>query len=217
MGSIGNLGDVSFKVNSDNGVLKAISFNDLKRNVSANFAEHLRPQDNPVLEFTSLGAPEYSMTIILSANLGYSPENEYSKLYSMLKSGNAQEFVLGGRKQGSYKWCITSLSSDIEKIFRDGRIVEIKTSVTMKETAQSSVSAGKFAFSRSKKYKGSTDATPAATGGSTYTVKKGDCLWKIAQQFYGKGSQYSKIFNSNKDKIKNANLIYPGQVLTIPA
>jgi len=217
MGHVGNLGDVSFRVNSDNGVLKAISFSGLKRTVSANYSEHQRPLENPVLEFTSLGAPEYQMTIILSANLGYSPETEYQKLYSMLKSGAAQEFVLGGKRQGNYKWCITELSSDIEKIFRDGRIIEIKTSVTMKETAQSSVSAGKFAFSRSKKYKGSTAQVPAATGGGTYTVKKGDCLWNIAKQFYGKGSQYSKIFNANKGTIKNANLIYPGQVLTIPA
>lgn len=50
----------------------------------------------------------------------------------------------------------------------------------------------------------------------TYTVKKGDCLWNIAKKYYGNGAQYTKIYNANKDKIKNPNLIYPGQVLTIP-
>lgn len=50
----------------------------------------------------------------------------------------------------------------------------------------------------------------------TYTVKKGDCLWNIAKRFYGSGSQYKKIYNANKDKIKNPNLIYPKQVLIIP-
>lgn len=50
----------------------------------------------------------------------------------------------------------------------------------------------------------------------TYTVVKGDCLWNIAKKFYGNGSQYTKIANANKDKIKSPNLIYPGQVLTIP-
>ena len=50
----------------------------------------------------------------------------------------------------------------------------------------------------------------------TYTVKKGDCLWKIARQFYGNGSKYTLIYNANRDKIKNPNLIYTGQVLTIP-
>lgn len=50
----------------------------------------------------------------------------------------------------------------------------------------------------------------------TYTVKRGDCLWNIAKKFYGNGAQYIKIYNANRGKIKNPNLIYPGQVLTIP-
>lgn len=55
---------------------------------------------------------------------------------------------------------------------------------------------------------------PAA---KTYTVKSGDCLWKIAQQYYGKGSDYTKIYEANKGVVgNNPNLIYPGQVLTIP-
>lgn len=51
----------------------------------------------------------------------------------------------------------------------------------------------------------------------TYTVKSGDCLWNIAKKYYGNGSQYTKIYNANKGVIGgNPNLIYPGQVLTIP-
>lgn len=51
----------------------------------------------------------------------------------------------------------------------------------------------------------------------TYTVVKGDCLWNIAKKFYGNGAQYTKIYNANKGVIGgNPNLIYPGQVLTIP-
>ena len=51
----------------------------------------------------------------------------------------------------------------------------------------------------------------------TYTVKSGDCLWNIAKKFYGSGSDYTKIYNANKGTIGgNPNLIYPGQVLTLP-
>ncbi len=51
----------------------------------------------------------------------------------------------------------------------------------------------------------------------TYTVQKGDCLWSIAKRFYGRGSDYTKIYNANKKTIgSNPNLIYPGQVFIIP-
>ena len=60
-------------------------------------------------------------------------------------------------------------------------------------------------------------ARPSPPAAKTYTVKKGDSLWKIAQSCYGKGSDYTKIFEANGGVIgSNPNLIYPGQVLTIP-
>lgn len=58
--------------------------------------------------------------------------------------------------------------------------------------------------------------TSSAPKVKTYAVKSGDCLWNIAKKYYGNGAQYTKIYNANKGKIKNPNLIYPGQVLTIP-
>lgn len=51
---------------------------------------------------------------------------------------------------------------------------------------------------------------------TTYVVVKGDTLWAIAKKYYGSGNQYNKIYNANRDKIKNPNLIYPGQKLVIP-
>lgn len=62
-----------------------------------------------------------------------------------------------------------------------------------------------------------TATASAKPSGQNYTVKRGDCLWNIAKKFYGKGNQYTKIYNANRDKTKNPNLIYPNQVLWIPA
>jgi uncharacterized protein YidB (DUF937 family) len=59
------------------------------------------------------------------------------------------------------------------------------------------------------------EATGAAT--QTYTVQSGDTLSAIAQQFYGNASDYMRIFEANRDKLDNPNLIQPGQELLIPA
>lgn len=48
-----------------------------------------------------------------------------------------------------------------------------------------------------------------------YVVKKGDTLWDIATKYYGK-PDYRTIYNSNKDKVRDPDLIYPGQKFLIP-
>jgi len=50
-----------------------------------------------------------------------------------------------------------------------------------------------------------------------YTVKRGDSLSKIAKKYYGDAKKYKIIFEANKPMLKDPNLIYPGQVLRIPA
>ena len=63
-----------------------------------------------------------------------------------------------------------------------------------------------------------TANSPIPEDSQSYTVVKGDCLWNIAKKFYGSGSKYTIIYNANQGVIGgNPNLIYPGQVLTIPA
>ena len=49
-----------------------------------------------------------------------------------------------------------------------------------------------------------------------YTVKSGDSLSKISKEFYGDANQYNKIFEANRPLLKDADDIFPGQVLRIP-
>lgn len=59
-------------------------------------------------------------------------------------------------------------------------------------------------------------AAPAQPEARYYTVESGDSLSKIAKEMYGDMNQYNKIFEANKPMLKDADEIYPGQVLVIP-
>ena len=63
---------------------------------------------------------------------------------------------------------------------------------------------------------GASSTAPGAEVFQTYEVKSGDSLSKIAKQFYGDASKWHRIYEANRDKIKNPDLIHPGQELAIP-
>ena len=48
------------------------------------------------------------------------------------------------------------------------------------------------------------------------TVQPGSTLWAIAKESYGEGIEYFKVFEANKERIRDPDLIYPGQVFEIP-
>ena len=58
-------------------------------------------------------------------------------------------------------------------------------------------------------------AAPAAD--LYYEVKSGDTLSKIAKHYYGNANLYGKIFDANRDLLKDPDKIYPGQKLRIPS
>ena len=57
-----------------------------------------------------------------------------------------------------------------------------------------------------------------ATGASaaTHVVGKGDTLWGIAEEYLGSGFKWNEVYEANKDKVSDPNLIYVGQELVIP-
>jgi len=68
---------------------------------------------------------------------------------------------------------------------------------------------------------GSSSTAPSAPSQAagfnrTYTVVAGDSLSKIAKREYGDASKWHRIYEANRDKIQNPDLIHPGQVLNLP-
>ena len=67
-----------------------------------------------------------------------------------------------------------------------------------------------FPFSRAEE-------TPNLKPGSFTVVQPGNSLWRLARHTYGRGINYTLIFEANKAQIRDPNLIYPGQVFTLPS
>ena len=62
---------------------------------------------------------------------------------------------------------------------------------------------------------GASSTAPSDT--RTVTVKEGDSLSKIAKRELGDADKWKAIYEANRDKIKDPDLIHPGQVLTLPS
>lgn len=61
-----------------------------------------------------------------------------------------------------------------------------------------------------------SDATASGTGVAVRVVQPGNTLWAIARDRYGEGILYVAVFEANRDRIRDPDLIYPGQVFTLP-
>ncbi|MBO5032151.1 MAG: phage tail protein [Lachnospiraceae bacterium] len=211
MANVGSFGDVTFYCTFANGKNRILSFHDLIRSSAANFAEHERNGEKSFLEFGGDGLDEITLTIEADAKYGVKPLEVQNKLFKKKETGQAEFFILGGKKVGRNPFVITNISETFKALYVDGRPIAVSFQLTMKEYANQVSPIATIPAERQVSLK-----TAAETCNDTYTVVKGDCLWNIAKKFYGSGAQYTRIFNANKDKIKNPNLIYPGQVFTIP-
>lgn len=63
---------------------------------------------------------------------------------------------------------------------------------------------------------GAADFGAPAVRFRVQTVQPGSTLWAIAKERYGKGIEYFKVFEANKERIRDPDLIYPGQVFELP-
>jgi nucleoid-associated protein YgaU len=60
------------------------------------------------------------------------------------------------------------------------------------------------------------NAPPQQAKVEYYVIQKGDSLSAVAKRYYGNAKDYPRIFDANREVIKNPDLIYPGQKIRIP-
>lgn len=158
---------------------------------------------------------------------GFKGAGYFFDIFEELKtSGKPFQFIVCRRSPAGKKLLNTNIKVSMEdyKITEDaGNGFDFKVKFKMKQwrdygtkTINIQISASRPRASAEPQRE--TSNSPATAASQTYTVVKGDCLWKIAKRFYGNGSKYTVIYEANRGVIGgNPNLIYPGQVLTIPA
>lgn len=102
---------------------------------------------------------------------------------------------------------------------------DVRVAVRLKQyrdygTKVCELSSGSGSAASSLKQTRPTESSPAPVQqNKTYRVVKGDCMWLIAQKFYGNGNLYEKIYEANKSVLAGRSprcLIFVGDVLTIP-
>jgi nucleoid-associated protein YgaU len=71
-------------------------------------------------------------------------------------------------------------------------------------------------FYRAAMMADASQADPALAKPGSIVIQPGNNLWRIARHTYGAGIQYTHIFEANREQIRDPNLIYPGQVFSLP-
>jgi nucleoid-associated protein YgaU len=146
------------------------------------------------------------------ASLGdYYTGKEFKKLNEEQRREYCAELA---RQDSAYKAELIELRAELDQTR--------SRSMKLRQEGDSLFAVGTAADSRIQDARngGSQRTPPAAgrTGAATHVVRRGESLWRISASSaaYGSGTKWPSIYDANRERIHDPNLIYPGQELTIP-
>lgn len=130
MAKIGSLGKNIVFSTSDK---KILTFSDFNQNISGRWAKHERMIKKPQSEFLGPDLRQITFKISLDARLGVKPRKTLETIEKMIEKGTVEQLVIGGKKVGSYKWKILSMSETWDTILNKGELLRAKASLTLEE------------------------------------------------------------------------------------
>jgi nucleoid-associated protein YgaU len=104
---------------------------------------------------------------------------------------------------------------DLKVDYQDG-VVTVTGTAESREAMEKTVLIAGNVKGVSKVEAQGIEAPPQAGEVDFYTIEKGDTLWSLAKRFYGDGNAYPRLFEANREVIKDPDLIYPGQKIRVP-
>ncbi len=130
MAQIGNFGSmITFEVSAN----RMLPLTNMKRTVSGRWKKHNIIGGSPRSEFQGADSDETTITIILSAEHGIRPRQMIEKIEAAAKSGMIDYLVIGGKRIGSSKVYISSMSEQWNCIWNRGELVKATIDITFSE------------------------------------------------------------------------------------
>ena len=132
MAQIGNFGKlITFEVSSG----KMLALKDLKRTVAGRWKKHEIVGAAPRSEFQGPDLDETTVTAILSAEHGVKPRATIERLEAAARSGEVDYLIIGGKRVGTGKVYISSISEEWDTIWNKGELVKATINITFAEYA----------------------------------------------------------------------------------
>lgn len=132
MAQIGNFGKlITFEVSSE----KMLALKDLKRTVAGRWKKHEIVGAAPRSEFQGPDLDETTVTAILSAEHGVKPRATIERLEAAARSGEVDYLIIGGKRAGTGKVYISSISEEWDTIWNKGELVKATINITFAEYA----------------------------------------------------------------------------------
>ncbi len=128
--AIGNWGKViSFEVNAN----RMLTFSKFKREVSGRWKKHNIIGKKPKGEFVGPDSSGVTMEVILSAERGVKPRTTIKKIEKAAEKGQVEYLYVGGKKVGSGKMALESVSETWDEVWNAGELVKATLSLTFSE------------------------------------------------------------------------------------